>query len=162
LRKIVQALTTQLLSQACRTFLSLAYPEGPDTIPEPRRIYWDMAPEQPLSNFMLPTPQCVGICKNILSPSGEVLSMEFRLGSVHFKHLKMRIQEIANNGQPTLVFMVDTHDAFSSQNRTPPADHPDAPAWRVLQDANRQLKERIEAAWESQGLATSNSLLRGK
>ena len=38
--------------------------------------------------------------------------------------------------------------------------HPDAAAWIALQAANRELKGRIERAWEAAGLLTHNSLLR--
>jgi hypothetical protein len=56
--------------------------------------------------------------------------------------------------------MVDTHDAFCKESRFPPPDHPDAKQWLLLQSANRLLKEKIEAAFEQDGLTTLNSMLR--
>ena len=55
---------------------------------------------------------------------------------------------------------VDTHDAFSRSNYSPPDDHPDAAAWRNLQEKNATLKARIEEALEGAGYLTFKSLLR--
>jgi hypothetical protein len=50
---------------------------------------------------------------------------------------------------------VDTHDQLRLDPR-----HPDAAGWAQLQAINRELKEKIEHAWEADGLLTFNALLR--
>jgi hypothetical protein len=63
-------------------------------------------------------------------------------------------------GNPLWVYSVDTHDAFSRNNYSPPDDHPDAAAWRNLQEKNASLKTRIETVLEGAGFVTFKSLLR--
>ena len=156
----MQQLTTPLLSQACRIFLGLAYPEGPSTIPAKKRAYFDLPADQPVSAFLPPAACAVGVCQELRGLSGSPCGYDFRLGSSGFAHLKLRLQPVEQNGHWTWVFMVDTHDAFSKETRFPPPDHPDAKQWLLMQNANRLLKEKIEAAFEQNGLATLNSLLR--
>jgi hypothetical protein len=55
----------------------------------------------------------------------------------------------------TWVFAVDTHDGIRLEPH-----HADAECWALLQAANRELKRRIEQAWEADGLLTFNGLLR--
>lgn len=156
----MQQLTTPLLSQACRIFMTLAYPEGPATIPAKKRLYFDLPGDQPVAAFLPPAACAVGVCQELRNETGSPCGYDLRLGSSGFAHLKLRVQQIANNSRAMLVYMVDTHDAFSKESRVPPPDHPDAPQWVALQSANRLLKEKIEAAFEQNGLATMNSLLR--
>jgi hypothetical protein len=144
-----------LLGQACRTFLRLAYPGGPHTIPAKKRIYYDLPLDRPVTDFLSPAPAAQDICQ-VLPRTGECIGgYAFRLGSAHFPNLKLKVQLIDYNHASTWVFMVDTHDAMPL-----PAGHPDAPAWKNLQATNRTLKEIIEHALEKEGLVTFNSLLR--
>jgi hypothetical protein len=156
----MQPLATSLLGQACRIFMELSYPEGPASIPPKRLPYFHLPQDQPLENFLPPAPLATGIAQAITSNSQALPGYAFRLGSAGFAHLKLRAQQVEHAGRTTWVFMVDTHDAFSKDSKVPPADHPDAPQWLALQNANRLLKGKIEAAWEQHGLATFNSLLR--
>lgn len=156
----MQQLTTPLLSQACRLFLSLAYPEGPTAIPPKKRFYYDLAADQPVAAFLPPAACAAGVCQELRNESGTTCGYDLRLGSSGFAHLKLRVQQITHNNAAILVYMVDTHDAFSKESRVPPPEHPDAKQWLAMQNANRALKEKIEAAFELHGLATMNSLLR--
>jgi hypothetical protein len=156
----MQQLTTQLLGQACRIFMALAYPEGPSSIPAKKRIYFDLPADQPITAFVPPAACALGVCQELRGDTGTPCGYDLRLGSAAFAHLKLRLQQVMQNSHCTWVFMVDTHDAFSRECRVPPADHPDAKQWLLMQNANRVLKEMIEAAFERSGLATLNSLLR--
>jgi len=148
-------LSNVLLGQACRTFMRLAYPGGPHTIPTKKRIYYDLPLDRPVTDFLPPAPAAQDICQ-VLPRAGECIGgYAFRLGSAHFPHLKLKVQLIDYNHASTWVFMVDTHDAMPL-----PAGHPDARAWKNLQATNRTLKEIIEHALEKEGLVTFNSLLR--
>ena len=141
-------LTTTLLGRASRTFLTLAYPGGPSSIPPARRVFLDLTADQPLEPLLVPS-----LCEVLHTPQGRLRGYAFRLGSATYPHLKLQVIGHENNGQ--CIFGVDTHDAF----RLGP-DHPDAAGWAKLQSANRQLKEQIEHAWEADGLLTFNGLLR--
>ena len=159
-RVTMPPLPTSLVGRACRIFMDLAYPAGPSSIPVKRLVYYDFPADRPLIDFFPPASLSAGIVQSIGGDDGEVHGYALRLGSAGFPHLKLRVQEVHHCGSKMWVFMVDTHDAFSKENRVPPADHPDAAHWLALQDSNRRLKEGIEAAWVEQGLATCNSLLR--
>jgi len=136
-----------LLGQACRIFLTLAYPDGIPSIPAAKRAYLGVSADAELEGFLKPP-----VCQLLTLPDGGTRGYAFRLGSKAFPHLKL---QIVGQGDRDLVFSVDTHD----QVRIDPK-HPDAFAWAELQAANRKLKEEIERAWESAGLLTFNALLR--
>jgi hypothetical protein len=150
----MSGLTTALLGRACRIFLELAYPGGEETIPVKRRVYFHVAPDQPLCNYLPPAPAASGIGQELPASGSRSRGYAFRLGSANFPHLKL---QVIDYNSTTWVFAVDTHDAF--QPGLPP-DHPEALRWRTLQEGNRKLKEQIERAWEREGLTTYNSLLR--
>jgi hypothetical protein len=141
-------LTTSLLGQASRTFLTLAYPGGPSTIPPSRRPFLNLAPDQPLEPLLVPP-----LCEVLRTAEGDLRGYAFRLGSACYPHIKL--QAVRHDHGDTWIFSVDTHDALCLD-----ANHPDACGWKKLQTANRQLKEQIEHAWETEGLLTFNGLLR--
>ena len=160
-------LCADLLGQACRIFLRLAYPSGESGIPATKRAYLDISDEpdwEPLLKppvcQVLPRLTCLGDPSfDPLPGSGKgqeeragIRGYAFRLGSHVFPHLKL---QVVGQSDGELVFSVDTHD----QVRVP-LGHPDAAAWAQVQAANRQLKEEIEHAWEAAGLLTFNALLR--
>jgi hypothetical protein len=153
-------LSTALLGQACRTFMELAYPSGPETIPPKKRVYFDLDADRPVTDYLPPAPQAGGIVQDLSTCKGGRIGYEFRLGSAHFPHLKLRVLRMERRGGHVWVYAVDTHDAFSRTCAQPPPDHPDAVAWLAIQDANRQLKDRIEDAFEQAGFVTFKSLLR--
>ena len=154
-------LTTLLVGRACRLFLDLAYPDGPDSIPANKRIYYDLPADQGLDQFIPPAPAALGVCQGVAAAQSCQGGFAFRLGSAHFPHLKLKVllMEEENKGT-TWVYVVDTHDAFARDRRQPPPDHPDAQAWLQLQEVNRRLKEQIETVLETAGFVTFNRLLK--
>src|SRR5205823_3586590 len=98
-------LTTALLGQASRTFLSLAYPDGPSTIPSPRRAFLTLTPDQPLEPLLVPP-----LCEVLRTPQKELRGYAFRLGSATYPHLKL--QAISQENGADWIFAVDTHDAL--------------------------------------------------
>jgi hypothetical protein len=150
-------LTTALLSRACRIFFSRAYPEGERAIPAKKRPYFNLAPDQPLEQFLPPAPVAAEVCQVLPGEGGGIRGYAFRLGSVTYPHLKLQVVEYEEG---KCVFSVDTHDAFRVGRLAPPPDHPDYAAWTRLQLANRDLKQRIESAWEAEGLMTFKTLLQ--
>jgi hypothetical protein len=145
----MHGLTTEVLRQACRTFLDLAYPGGESTIPPKRRLYGAISPDQGLAPFL----EMRETCEKLLTPEGHLRGYAFRFGSARFPHLKM---QVIDQGPGTgCVFAVDTHDVLRCALSADEAE-----TWAELQAENRRLKERIEAAWEKQGLLTFNALLR--
>jgi hypothetical protein len=153
----MNGLTTALLSRACRTFLTLAYPAGEHTIPEKRRPYFHIPPDGELASFLPPSPTAQGIGQVLKGEDGSFRGYAFRLGSAGFPHLKL---QVTGSDADACIFAVDTHDAFPRGAGMPPPGNPEYELWTALQKNNRQLKERIERAWEEQGLWTFNMLLR--
>lgn len=134
------------LERACRTFLHCAYPDGEPTIPAPRRRFLVVQPDEPLESLFAPP-----VGQTLRTAEGGFRGYALRLGCAHFPHLKLQVINV--NGR--CLFAVDTHDAIQLD-----PSNPDAPRWRQIQTANRQLKEQIERAWEAEGLLTFNGLLR--
>jgi hypothetical protein len=157
----MQDLSTDLVGKACAIFLGLAYPGGAETVPAKRRAFLALPPGRPLADFLRATPEARALCQAVKDRAGNAVGCALRLGSATFPHLKLCVQRPAGAEADVYVFGVDTHDAFCADNFHAPAGHPDAEAWTRLQQANRQLKERIERAWEQAGLPTFNNLLRG-
>jgi hypothetical protein len=145
---LMKELPTALLARACHTFLTLAYPGGPQTIPAGKRPFYELSGAEVLPPLLAPP-----VCEVLRTPEGRQRGYAWRLGSAHFPHLKLQLTQAEDSG--SWVASVDTHDAFHFG-----ADHPDAPAWTRLRAANAKLKEQIEQAWEAAGLLTFNGLLR--
>lgn len=77
-----------------------------------------------------------------------------RLGNRTYPHMKLVVDR-APDGRGHL-FRADTHDGHC---RPAPGSR-DYHVFCKLMDANRALADRIEAAWEAQGLPTFKSYLR--
>ncbi len=136
-------------ARACATFLGMAYPDGP--APESKHAFLRLKPEDPVAPLLAPP-----ICETLRGTehgANELRGYAFRLGSEWFPHVKLQAQWCEPAGD--WVFAVDTHDAIRLG-----IDDPDHARLRQLQDRNRQLKERVEQAWEADGLLTFNALLR--
>jgi hypothetical protein len=144
----MKGLTIDLLSRACRTFLTLAYPEGEQTIPATKKPYLHLDDARSLESVLQPP-----VCQPIPWADGCLRGYALRLGSAWYPHLKLQVVDCDQSG--TWVFTVDTHDAI----RVEPT-HADFARLAQLQGRNRQLKEQIERAWEAEGLLTFHGLLR--
>ncbi len=154
----VNELTTSDLASACRIFMDLAYPDGPGTIPEFKLPYYEMTAERSLVEFLPPAPQSVGVTRTLSRNAGGMFGYEFRLGSTHYPHLKLRVQAMDLRDGEAWVFSVDTHDGFCAvtANLSPE----DAQAWRTLVEQNRALKHAIERALAEAGYLTPIAILR--
>jgi hypothetical protein len=144
----MKGLKAALFGRACRTFLRLAYRDGPAAVPPGKSAFLQIPADEPLEPFLRPP-----ICEVLHTPEGRCRGYAFRLGSSGYPHLKL--QAVSHDGGINYLFAVDTHDAF----KLDPA-HPDAVGWKKLQLANQELKVQIERAWEQEGLPTFNGLLR--
>jgi hypothetical protein len=153
----MNGLTTAQFSLACRTFLTLAYPGGEKTIPEKKRLYLNIPPDADLAAMLPPAAAAQGIGQVIKGEDGAFRGYAFRLGSATFPHLKL---QVTGYDFDTCVFAVDTHDALPRVGGMPAPGDQEFELWTALQKSNRQLKERIERAWEQSGLWTFNKLLR--
>jgi hypothetical protein len=156
---MMERLTTDLLGQACRIFLPLAYPGDEGTIPAKKRCFLQLPAGESMLTRLTRDP-AVGECCQVLHKDGKKNALLVRLGCVHYPHLKLKVQCLNDDQGDIWVFAVDTHDAFSKTSFLPPADHPDRVAWEALQLKNGALKAQIEAAWEQAGLWTFKGLLR--
>jgi hypothetical protein len=144
-------LPLELLRQACRLFLDIAYPNGPETIPAARLPFYRIPVGADVHDYLPPAALAHG-CVKALTDMHEGYSI--RLGCAAFPFLRLTLQNISHRGEWTWLCGVDTHDSWHHP------EHPDAAAWLALQIANRELKARIESAWDAAGLLTHNGLLR--
>ncbi|MFO0964682.1 MAG: hypothetical protein U0793_03720 [Gemmataceae bacterium] len=135
--------------------MTQAYPQGEATIPPRKLPYFAIGSAADLREFLPPADRATGIAREVTGPTGELSGYEFRLGSAHFPHLKLRVQWVDNQNGSGWIFMVDTHDHFPRLDAGA-----DEAAWRQVQQINRQLKEAIEKAFEEAGITTLNKLLR--
>ncbi len=170
----MQCLTTDLIGQACRIFLLLAYPggegegegEGEAVIPAAKLPFLALPPGLAMLDLIGADAAVGGCCQvSAAKCGGGKAKLLLRLGCCHYPHLKLKVQHFTNDegegeGEGVWLFSVDSHDSFSPTSVVPPRGHPDAEAWMAMQTANRVLKEKIEAAWEEAGLATFNGILR--
>jgi hypothetical protein len=144
----MKELTTALLGQACRTFLTLAYPSGTDSIPAPKSGFLNLNGNGPVDGVLIPS-----ICQTLRTEFGGFRGYAIRLGSSVYPHLKLQV--VRHEASDTWLFAVDTHDNIQLDPNDPDADR-----LARIQQANRELKEQIEHAWEQEGLLTFNGLLR--
>lgn len=152
----MEPLSSLELACVCRIFMDLAYPGGPDTIPVGKRPYYDINTDGPISDMLPPMPIAVGVCRDLSQKTGGQ-SYEFRLGSVNYPHLKLRVQIVAFHDRPVRVYSVDTHDGFfqAQYHSTEEAE-----IWRLMVEQNRVLKHQIEEALGCAGYLTSKQLLQ--
>ena len=154
----MESLTTKALGDACRVFMSLAYPAGTTTIPAGKVCYFEMPGDCAIEEFLPPAPNARSICQDLTKRSGGLVGYEFRLGSEHYPHLKLRVQHMDCHAQKLWVYSVDTHDGF--HHATQFLNDEEAAAWRTLVDRNRVLKHQIEDALGKAGFITPVRLLR--
>jgi len=74
-----------------------------------------------------------------------------RLGNARYPFMKFVVQEHLVDDE--YFFSVDTHDNLEIR-----PDNPDYEEWERLKTYNRELKRKVEAAWESAGLPTNTGL----
>jgi hypothetical protein len=86
----------------------------------------------------------------------EVRTFHLRIGSRHYRHLKLRISRPGQ--EPTFVFTVDSHDAFLVAE----PGSPDFEGLRELKRRNAEAVDRITEAWERAGLNTERNYMREK
>jgi hypothetical protein len=146
------------LAIACRTFMDLAYAQGPHTIPDSKKPYGEIPHDAEIGAYLPPAACAAGVCQDLSKLKGGVTGFEFRLGSADHPHLKLRIQQMELHGRQIWVYSVDTHDRFLQATQHLSAE--EAEAWKALVEANRALKHQIEAALANAGFMTPISVLK--
>jgi hypothetical protein len=139
--------------------MELAYPDGPSTIPDNKRPYFEMTPADSIADYLSPAVLAVGICQDLSKLKGGVRGYEFRLGSSIHAHLKLRVQLVTFHQREVWVYSVDTHDRFVAQATRHLCAELQA-EWRELVEKNTLLKKEIEDAFALAGHLTPRSLLR--
>ena len=135
--------------------MELSYPDGPATIPERKRPYFDMMCDGRLADFIPPATLAAGLCQEL---KGGVPGYEFRLGSSSHPHLKLRVQLMSVKEREVWVYSVDTHDRCVVEARHLSAE--EQLQWVTLVKKNGDLKLEIEHALAAHGLMTQHGLLR--
>ncbi|MEI7684341.1 MAG: hypothetical protein WCL32_04890 [Planctomycetota bacterium] len=135
-----------LLKHASRIFLDFAYPAGHATLPPAASEF-----ERHCEEGMDLPPRAQSIVRVL---EGDHPGFSVRLGCAAFPYLRLTCQQIGRDGVLAWLCSVDTHDSWHHP------DHADAAGWLAVQAANRELKARIEKAWDEAGILTHNRLLR--
>lgn len=155
----VETLAIQDLASACRIFMGLSYPDGPDSVPDIKRPYYDMTTDSSIADYVPPGAFSVGTCQDLSKLKGGIRGYEFRLGSSAHPHLKLRVQLMIFHQREVWVFSVDTHDHVVLQ-AVKHLSAEDATAARTLVERNSALKRQIEKALALAGHFTPCSLLK--
>lgn len=135
------------LRQAVLLYIEQAYGPAP-----PARISKFLPPE---GDFDVTAWLMSDVCER--TPSGAldaVRSFALRIGCSHYRHMKLRVARPGR--QRSLVFTVDSHDAFLMVD----PGSPDFEKLEELKKMNAATATRINAAWESAGLLTEKNHLR--
>jgi len=138
--------TGRTLKQAMDLYLQQAYGTTPPPAAVQERIarIRSSADDQPAPLDFLEKSRC---------DSGRS-SYALRLGQPLYPHMKLVLEESPGGGPP--LFRADAHDSMLHA----PAGSPDAAPLAALRAANKDLADRIEAAWSVAGLPTFKDYLR--
>jgi len=154
----VPTLSTQDLAQACRIFLSIAYPDGLHSIPAAKQPYYEIPADALVVDYLPPSKNAIGLCQDLSKTKAGIPGYEFRLGSMSFPHLKLRIQNMEFHHTEIWVYSVDTHDHFHHASQHLTAE--EAEVWQRITEQNRTLKHQIEGALAAGGYLTPKNLLK--
>jgi hypothetical protein len=144
----LRGLRLDLLKNATKIYLGLAYPAG--VIPEvvQRRLVWR---EDCLADVLLSGQPFERAGK---APGRPTPIFALRLGNHRYPHMKLQIQPWPNSAG--FMLSVNSHDQVSGLG----GGAADSQAFRELQAENQRLKEAIEEAWDDGGLPTFLRYLR--
>lgn len=134
-----------LVWKAIEVYLSHAYERSPSAAVRQRLDLLRAAPEE--SFFACTAFEA--------TPKEEPTRLDLRLGNRVYPHMKMVIER-APDGRRCL-FRADTHD----RHILPAPGSREHDAFRQLTEQNQSIAGQIESAWESQGVPTFKSYLRG-
>jgi hypothetical protein len=141
-------LRLDLLRTAVGLYLNLAYPSSEIPPAVQRRLVWS---ETANPDELLTRPPFERAGK---MPGHQGPIYALRLGNSRYPHMKLQIQPWPNSAG--FMISVNTHDQVAVMD----VATADAEAFRQLQMENQDLKERIERAWEEEGLPTFLHYLR--
>ena len=150
-------ISAHILQQAIELYLHNAYPSGNLPAPTQQRA-------QPIRN--LPPSENVPVTLLEKETGATLHGFALRLGQPLYPHMKLIIEpappapdplgETPNS--PTLLLRVDAHD----RHLHAPAGSPDETWLAAIRTSNKELTERIEAAWSKNGLPTFKDYLRSQ
>jgi hypothetical protein len=132
------------LWRAIELYLSLAYP-GPAPVGVRSRL-------EALRG--VPPESIYGDKSFEAAPADSPTKFSLRLGNRFYPHMKL-VVERAPDGNGAL-FRADTHD----RHIQPAAGSPEAAAFAQLMRENQGVAQRIESAWDENGLPTFKGFLR--
>jgi hypothetical protein len=88
------------------------------------------------------------------APFEEVQDFALRIGSRHYRHLKLRI--CRTGAERDLVFVADSHDSFLQAE----PGSPERDGIEALKRSNAEVVARITDAWDAAGINTERNYLR--
>lgn len=137
-----------ILQQGIELYLSIAYPGN--TVPAAAA-----GRAQPIKAL----PPSADVPPELLETdaANSLPSYALRLGQPAYPHMKLVVEPAPGNATPTTYLLrVDAHD----RHLHAPAGSPDAAWLSSIRTSNKDLSERIEAAWSAAHLPTFKDFLR--
>ncbi len=141
-------ISAHILQQAIDLYLQNAYPSGnlPAPVQERAKPIRDLSPSENVPETLLEK-----------EPGASMHGCALRLGQPLYPHMKLII-EPAPTPSTMLLLRVDAHDRHL--HATPGS--PDESWLASIRTSNKELGERIEAAWSKNGLPTFKDFLRSQ
>lgn len=136
-----------ILERAMAIYLDLVYPGGP-----PAGVQAKLAAVRAL-------PPGAGVGTDFFEPAPGLAggAVALRLGQPRYPHMKLILEQCGTGaGASGVMFRVDTHD----QHLHAPPGSPDAAWLEQIRTSNRELTDKIEAAWAAAGVPTFKAYLR--
>jgi hypothetical protein len=140
-------ISAHILQRAIDLYLSNAYPGGavpPAAVPRVEAVR-AVDPAAPVPENLLE--------RDI---ANSLPSYALRLGQPMYPHMKIVVEPAPGGAASGYLLRVDAHD----RHLHAPANSPDAAWLASVRSSNKELSERIEAAWATAGLPTFKEYLR--
>jgi hypothetical protein len=135
------------LKRAIDLYLSIVYPNnGP-----PAAIAERVRPVKGLEDQVVVPPELLE-----RDPANSMPSYALRLGQPLYPHMKLVIEPAPGGTADQYLIRVDAHD----RHLHAPPGSPDAAWLQSIRTSNKDLTERVEAAWSQAGLPTFKDYLR--
>ncbi|MFT5288656.1 MAG: CheY-like chemotaxis protein [Planctomycetota bacterium] len=95
--------------------------------------------------------ELLGRFERVGGGDGDLKRYALRIGNARYPFMKFIVQEHLVDDE--FFFSVDTHDNLEIR-----PDNPDFAEWERVKEYNREMKDRIEKAWDADGLPTNTDL----
>lgn len=149
--------SVELLREAARIYLGVAYPGGAPAAATARLPPWVTDTSHSASSDDLAAWMGSDAVEREPpdAPAAEARALSIRLGNSAYPHMKLRMSRPPRHDE--LLFSVDSHDGFLTARA-----EADAGPLEELKRHNAELAREIHARWAEAGVPTEGAWLRAK